>query len=91
MFRHECLHTISWNISKIACSYPKWLALTKKTMSLCIYIYTSIILKVSSIVCFRFVVIMSSCSQSTCNTILVVAATINSCAMSALIDDYKAK
>ena len=34
---------------------------------------------------------MSSCSQSTCNTILVVAATINSCAISALIDDHKAK
>ena len=65
--------------------------LLPKKMSVCIYIYTSIILKVSSIVCFRFVVIMSSCSQSTCNTILVVAATINLCAMSALIDDYKAK
>ena len=67
------------------------LLLPKKMSVSCIYIYTSIILKVSSIVCFHFVVIMSSCSQSTCNTILVVAATINSCAMSALIDDYKAK
>ena len=96
--RHEWLHIISHHISRLACSYPKWLAHTEIGIGMHIHVHIHInhpkkgILDVHQLSSASiYVLLMYSCLQSNWNTIWASGRTINSCAMTVLVADYKAK